>query len=266
MQDRNSTPHELQKVGGSTPDWLAEYGAEDRSTDLLKQYRVIPRIKVIQSLSLESLKEEFGEGSAIVTPGNVLVAKRRESVEFVPLLFFPEWIKWADRDDKTGPPIIARTFDASSQIAKNAKDPKTRIEIYGTNLKARYVEHLNFVGLIRGAHELAGSLVVLSFSRGEHSTGTSFISSISLRRVGGNKQAPLWSGVWKLTANLRDRGTKKWWGMDYNPASEPWIKPEEAPVLRAMHEELLDQYQKQLLIVDQTTEDEVDDAPTSNKF
>lgn len=253
MSKRNDDPKELVKVGGA-PDWLTEYtGDADNSIDDLAEYRILSRLKVVQSMSAEELKEEFGEGTIIIAPGNVLVARKREPVLFVPVFFFTEFCFWGDRKDKVGPTIRDRSFDKAGDIARRARDPEKREEEYEGGFVGRYVEHLNFAGFIYTEdHAQKGTPCVLSFSRGEFGTGRNFINAVTLRKVGG-QTAPLWSQVWSLQTNFRDQGDKKWWGIDvYNPPEgvSPFIRKEEVEFFRQEHFSCKEDFERSKLLVD----------------
>lgn len=265
-KNRNDTPSELTVVGKDRMDFLAQYTEKDTSLDLMEEYKILPRIKVIQQMSNEDLKDQFGEGSLIITPGGVRLCKKKdEQFAFVPLFFFPEWCLWSDRRDKGNPMIQERTFEKSHEIALRSADPERRFEIYqgGPDLqpfKKRYVAHLNFVGMIYGDHPASGATCTLSFSRGEYGKGKAFISAAKLRRI-GTKQAPLWSQVWLLSSNLRERGDKKWYGIDYSCPQDPLVLKEEMEGFFGMHTLLKSEYEKKILIVNREDEgaDSVDD-------
>lgn len=214
------------------PDYLR--GHEDDSLESMKEYRVLPRLKVIQGTSHADLLKIFDVGDIVLSPGNAIVATvdKKRQLSKVPFFmtfsyFFVEFCKWSDIDDKSSATILERSFDASSEIAKRAKDPKKRFEPYGGSgenhpFEARYVEHLNFAGFIYGDdHPFKGEMCVQSFNRGEFGTGTRFINVATLRK------APLWSQVWKASVGFRDKGPKnKWWGIDFSiPEQDDGVQP-----------------------------------------
>ena len=81
MADREDTA--VQRVTGH--DYLLPYADDDKSVDSLGQYRVLSRVKIVQGTSKPELKEDFGEGSVLITPGNALVAAQGSGFLFVPL-------------------------------------------------------------------------------------------------------------------------------------------------------------------------------------
>lgn len=245
------------------PDYLKKYVEEDKSLDALKEYRVVPRFKIIQATTDVDLKKNFGEGSVIIRPGDALISKFEEepsSFDFVPLFFFPEWAKWRDLKG-TGAMVLDRSFNPASDLAQKSKAANTRRELYEGHenyedkdkLYYAYVEHLRFIGVIYGDHPLVGTPVTLSFERGEWGQGKNYISAVSLRRQIVNKESikvPLWAQVWKMSSmyHAPDQ-TKKWYGFQFEAAEPSIILPEEAETMQILHTEFKDLFEKQRLMV-----------------
>ena len=175
--DLSSRTETAIKKVGVNPDYLAQYVEKDNSLDTLREYRVVPRFKIIQATTDTELKKNFGEGSIIIRPGDALICKfeeKPESFDFVPLFFFVEWAMWRDLKG-TGPMILDRSHDPTSELATKSKRADTRKELYPGHeeyqdkdkLYNSYVEHLRFIGVIYGDHPLVGTPVTLSFERGE---------------------------------------------------------------------------------------------------
>lgn len=267
MAKRTDSPKDLKVVDGTTPNFLAQYVEKDTSLDNMDQYVIIPMLKTIQGLSDQSLKDRFGEGAVVVRPGDVLVAEREESFIFQPLFFFTEFCKWADRRDKSQNSIVVRTFDETSEVAKLSRDPEKRQEVYSGHeqkkpddqWKYRYVEHLNFPGVIRGDHELTGTFTTLSFQRGEFTQGKNFISAVKMRRQelqeGQRVKVPLWAQVWAFKSTLRDRNGNKWFGLDFVAADPSVIGESMAQDSKARFDDLKNSHEKKLILVDRGEED-----------
>jgi hypothetical protein len=263
-KDRNTQADKgITKV--TPPSWLS-YADEDTSLATLQPHVIVPRCKVIQAMSEDGLKKQFGEGTCVIRPGDSVLAALGETFFFCPLFFFVEFCKWSDRRDTTNPMIIARTFDPTSDIARRAQSSELRLEIYPEDAKVkaaaqrqfRYVEHLNFVGVVYGEHDLAGTEVTVSFARGEHGQGRNFITAITLRRQEVQTQdgataripVPLWAQVWGMTPALRDRKDQKWYGLDFHPGVPPTISSERVDAHRTRYLELKDAYDQRRLTVD----------------
>jgi len=266
---REETPQELVKVGqdGAAPAWLATHAEEDTSIDSLAEHRVLPRLKIIQQMTDVTMREALGEGSVILQPGEVRVVTRDESFEFVPVFFFTEFLEMSDLKDTGSPMILERSFDASSELAKMARDPDQWERGYGTQnekgnyqFTARRCETLNFVGFICGGDapaELNGVPVTLIFSRGEFTKGRAFITAITMRRI-GSSVAPLWSQRWEFTPNMREKGGNAWYGLDFANAQQPYIDEDLADFMRSAHEEFKGLHESKALVVDH---EEPGDAP-----
>lgn len=266
------TERSIQKVSGVDPSYLAHYVEDDHSLEGMEEYRILPRLKIIQSMTDSGLKEAFGEGSVIIRPGDTLVwDKDMPPFSLVPQFFWVEFCKWADRRDVESNPVVEKTQDPTSIVAKKARDPEAREEPYegeGNKKKPkcyRYVEHLNFACVVYGDHPLSGTPVTISFNRGEFGQGRNFISAVRMRRTTieteeGNQsiQVPLWAQVWDFSVGFRDRGEKKWYGFDFTPADPPLVSPEDAAEMREAHEALRELNEKQKLGVDYVDEDEVE--------
>jgi len=261
-----------KKVEG-VPGFLVDFIREDTSLANLDQYVIIPVVKMVQGSAGLELKKKFGEGTAILRPGDIVLAKYEDdngqaTFDFVPHFFFTEFTKDSALGDSENPWILQRSFDQTSEIAKKARDADQRKELYPGHEDRkpedkkyfRYVEHLCFAGVIYGEHQLEGTQVVLSFEKGEFWQGRNFISAIKMRKSKVEEQRitlPLWSQVWTFSVGFRDKGAnKKWYGMDFEIADEPLIKEDEADAMFAAHTELKEVFTKDLLQVDHGERDE----------
>lgn len=276
IKKSSRTETAINKVEGVDPNYLQKYIEEDKSLDHLKEHRVVPRLKIIQPTTDADLKKSFGEGTVIVRPGDAMICKYEEdpeSFDFVPLFFFVEWAKWADLRATSGPMILDRSHDPTSELAIKAKDFTKRTEVYEGHDKLpenernyyRYVEHLRFIGIIYGDHPLVGTPITLSFERGEWGQGKNFISAVTLRRQsvdGVSQPVPLWAQVWKLQPKFREPdASRKWYGFGFEPADPAIIAPDEAEAMLALHTEFKTLFEQQRLMVqDEPAEPPVDEA------
>lgn len=270
-----SRDDKIKKVGTDAPSWLVDLAKQEQesgsSLAAVRAHRQLQRLKIIQGMTRKiELKQRFGEGSVLIQPGDKLLAKLDEPFLFVPLFHFTEFSKMADIDDSGSSMFQGRTFDEGSDIARRAKDANLRSEAYGPSDKDgkpmyayRYVEHLVFPGVIYGAHEVAGTVVAVSFEKGEFFNGTAFCSAILLRKVAG-RTAPLWSQVWELRSRLhKNRTGQQWYGFDYFTPEQPFILEGEVESFLSQHEEIVKQYKEKLLEVDRDDAlDEVVTAPS----
>lgn len=258
---------EVQKVSSSSlPAYLQNVEKDDSLTQIA-EYRIVPRVKLIQGLSDESLREQFGEGAAIVSPSNVEICGKESSFLFIPVFFFVEYNKWRDRKDPEKPAIALSSYDPTSEVAKKAKDGDLRQEPYDPTKTGpkdkhwRYVEHLTFAGIIYGDHPLANQPVILSFEKGEHGKGRAFCSAIQMRNVNS------WCQVWEMSPSLREKEGDKWWGFDFNIPSEEkggsFIAEEDVERIGQLFADLKDDFENKRLRVDHSdTVDDSDDGET----
>jgi hypothetical protein len=178
----------------------------------------------------------------------------------------------SDIKDKESPAVVQRTFDPTHELAKKAKDPELRIEVYASNSKwkFRYVECLRFAGVIYGDHDLTDTPCVLTFSKGEHSVGRGFISATKMRKMFVEDQrtkCPLYAQVWELTPTYRDpQEDRKWWGFDFKPAENPTIDADDFMKFAEAHIELAALHEEDRIRVDGDDSETLDEDNESEKF
>jgi hypothetical protein len=257
---------------------LLKFSEEDKSLAALQEYVIVPFCKVVQGMSDQELKDVHGEGSVILQPGGVKVGGRDSSFLFVPLFFFTEFRKWADRNDKAQM-IVESTYDPTSDLAKKARDHESWSEVYEEDIdkdekaqrKYRYVEHLCFVGNIHSGPQ-KGTQCMISYQKGDFRVGRSFASGAQMRKVdageAGLVQVPLWAQVWEMKVSKRDKNDNQWWGIDPCNPSEgilPVIDPELYPVHNQAYKDLAEAHASNRLRVDGQDNDE-ESSLESNEF
>lgn len=233
---------------------------EDKSLEALQEYIIVPFVKVIQGMSEQDLKDTFGEGSAILRPGDVKIGDRKTPFLFVPIFFYTMFRKWADRTDTQM--ILDTSYDPNCDLAKLSRDPDRREEIYEGDegktepRKYRYVEHLCFIGVVYDG-EMSGTRCLISFQKGDFRVGRGFASGAQMRKIkdadGTKKQVPLWAQVWLMKLNLRERNDNRWWGLD--PTSPPegvesMISPDEFEDFHEAYEELAKAHKNNLIRIE----------------
>lgn len=215
--------NELQ-VKEERPNFLAQVEG-DSSTDSLDQFMQVSMIKLVQKQSANELLEEFGMGQPILNPEMIPIPS---PFKFVPVLFYPQWMKWAPLESGEG--ILDSSLDPHSEVARKAQNRATWFEDRDDGKgKNRYVEHLNFIVLLPEVHSAP---VVLSFAKGEHRTGRRLANLIKVRN------APIYSGVYTATPKLRPpRSGNQWYGFDIDNAG--WVSSqEEFDTYKAIYEDV----------------------------
>jgi hypothetical protein len=240
---------------GEAPAYLAALAKEDKSFVNMQEYRILPRLRLIQALSPDDIKEELGEGSAGLFPGNTMVATQGTPFLFIPAFFYTEYVVWNDRDDNSKPAIFARTFDKASDIALKAQNADARTEVYEGNFKRTYSAQLTFPGLIYGDHPMRGTACSIVFARGEFTQGRNFCNATMMRRI-GDSIAPLWTQVWEfIPAKHKNKKNQSWYGLDFRNPPEPFIPEDMVDQMRSLHSELSELFDQQRLAVDMSDAD-----------
>lgn len=264
----NVRPQDLIFRGGAETSSMPAHIVEDKEsavegTENLARYIRPPRVKVCQSNRTGTLKS-FPEGSVILTPANILVAKNDEPFYFVPILFFPEYLTLNPWSLKASLPYVrARTLDDMSDIAKKARDKDLRKADVCPESKdgkdmLTHVESLTFLCVIIGQP----LMVAMSFQRGEWKTGSQLASQIAMRG------APIYSQVYqgKVSKEQRHNDQGDWYGIDISAPSgdnapSPWVQsPEEFAKLRDMHRKHKKDLQDQLIQIDHDYDDDTESA------
>lgn len=220
---------EIQKVESAprplvTPDFMRE---ADKGLELVRQYVVPPRLKIIQKSASNDLFEHYGLGDVIIVPDGITVLSPeranngRPTLEdepfflFCPLFMFPEWVAWTDYNTRGNAPVIMdRTTDPNHPLRAKCKSQRFRDEKVNGVL-VHNVEHLNFIVRLLDP-DIPEKYVILSFARGEWKSGSSFCNLLQLRN------APLYGCVFEASLAYRP-GTGKgdWYGLDIsNPKDQ----------------------------------------------
>lgn len=233
---------------------LPDHMREDQgggSMDLLKQYIVPPRIKIVQPQAKAPFSELFKEADLVVMPvlkrlwGGYDHQSQAPAFHFVPILFWPEWVSWNPYGSNL-PAIRDRSFKKTSEIALKARNPETRQEPCKEYPKhpddkdayVKHQEHLNYLVLVLGDGEFSDLPLIMSFSSGEHRSGTNFNALVQSRRT-----KALYGCQFSATVRRRENKVGKWYGIDVdNPAEDSGVTPfvmdrDRYDQLKRLHEE-----------------------------
>lgn len=231
---------------------------ETHGLDDLGTYIIPPRLKVVQRQSSTELLSLFNPGTLIAVPQMVEVSGMEDSMTglpffFTPLFFFAEWLAWNPIEMKgVLNSIRERTLDPESALAAKARNPRLWREVCpeSKDHKIRNCEHLNLVVLLLGDNVLAGTPMVISFSRSEHKCGSKLLSLIKMRK------APIFGCQFMGVVGHRANNKGEWFGVDVvNPAGDsnitPFVQDEETyKRLKALHLELKEAHEKMQIRVD----------------
>lgn len=163
----------------AVPSFLAPVeGQKQVGAEQTRNYIRPSFLKIVQAMTDQNLKEQFGEGSLISTPENILVCKKDTPVFFVPLLFYTEYRRQYPIDAPEY--ITERTTNPEDDLAVKARSRRKEDRMFDDGSEA--TEALNFMILLLN-HELSGKSLVLSCSGGSWTEGASLCSLISSRNV-----------------------------------------------------------------------------------
>ncbi len=179
---------------------------------MLEGYVSPPRIKIVQGTTKPPISDVYAPGDAILTPTLTELAKKGQPFSFTPLFFYPEWLYTNPMEAEQF--IIARSLDPKSDIARLSRDPQTRKHPWEKDAtkSCNYTEVLTFIVSIVGHEELQGVQCAMAFQKAEYRTGSTFASSIKMRKV------PMTGTVWDAVAKQRTNKAGTWWGFDIKPS------------------------------------------------
>lgn len=244
------------------PDYLAnlQISREDFGTELMSQYIIPPRLKVVQPLSRGEYKEKFTPGDAVLAPQMLKVIgldvddkhrpmNKSQQVLFTPLFFFAEFICWNPLQATTLQAVRERSFDPNSIIAKKARDQNARQSEPCPEYPDKplsYQEHLNFVCLLHleGLNTLP---VVIPFSRAEFKIGRNFMSLIKTR------VAPMYACKFAFNVVFRENEKGQWYGLNIeNPPENVGGFVDEAmfKMCKEQYDELKKAHSENRIVVD----------------
>lgn len=259
---------EIVKANPSAPSWLAEQ--EVQGTELLREYIVPPRLKIVQKSATAELLAKFQQGDIIIVPSMQLVSEMpiddgrptgQNGFNFTPLFFFPEFLTWNPYDTKgVLSSVHDRSTDRQSALAKKCTTKALWEEECPESpggKKRRNCEHLNFVCMIDGIDDPC----ILSLARATHFAGRQLCNLIRMRK------ASPFNCVFqaKLTAEKNNLGA--WWGIQFsNPEEDisPWIEQEQQELFKEVFDQFAENFKHQRIRVDYDTMPEDESAEALN--
>lgn len=253
MIERFEMSNELSNVNGGgevsmRPSYLPAATESQAGTQLLTDFIVPPRLKIVQPQSDAELKKNFSEGTIVLSPQMIEIPA---PFTFTPILFYPEWITWNPRKLSHLPVIRERTLDPTSQLVQKCRNPALWSEPCpedpnNPKNNLRHCEHLVFIVVIHGVEGLENTPVVISFSRSEHSSGQSFATLLKMRN------ADIFACNFDAFCNHRKNTDGNWYGLDIRNPGEvpPWVSEEEYNRFKALHEMYLKAHESRTLRAD----------------
>jgi hypothetical protein len=270
----------VRNVAEQMPAHLRDHDGQG-STDLLKQYVVPPRIKIVQGQAKKPFNELFRPGDLCAVPmmrgvwegGQFRPGEPNVAFHFVPVMFYPEWVSWNPYGTDLQA-VRARSFDPRGEIAVKSRDPERRKEKClerptdkdGKQLFVSHLEHLNYLIMILPPNQMEELPVVLTFASGEHRAGTSFNTLVQSRRT-----KALYGCQFAARVCQRENKLGTWYGIEVdNPAEDSGVTPyvmdqERFEALGRIHSEYKGYLADKLIQTQYDDEDTVEGAAASPK-
>jgi hypothetical protein len=171
---------------------------------------IIPRVKVIQTLSPERKEKEAEEGDII----NSLTKERLNEKVFVPVFKFNNNINWRDRSDGGGILCIARdgkngeASDGTHLICAACRKNEFDNSKQGREAIPVCTKYINFFGFFAGEK----MPIILSFAK------TNFKEGKKLYSLAKVSMQNMWNYGYTLTEKLMVKGGNEWYNIAAVPA------------------------------------------------
>jgi hypothetical protein len=171
---------------------------DDDSEDM-----IIPRVKVIQTLSPER-KDKIAEEGDIL---NSLTKDKLNGLNFIPVFKFNNHVLWKDRTDGGGIQCIARDAkvgeksDGTTLLCVECKACEFDNTKQGKEATPKCTKYINFFGFIEG-QKLP---IILSFAKTNYNEGKKLYS---LAKV---TMQNMWNFKYQLTAKLIAKNANEWY-------------------------------------------------------
>lgn len=164
---------------------------------------IIPRVKVIQTLSPERKEGTAAEGDII----NSLTLDKLNGKVFVPVFKFNNNVDWRDRSDGGGINCIARdgkngeASDGTQLLCASCKRNEFDNTKQGKEALPKCTKYINFFGFIEGER----MPIILSFAKTNYNEGKKLYS---LAKV---TMQNMWNYGYKINEKLLAKGGNEWY-------------------------------------------------------
>lgn len=164
---------------------------------------IIPRIKVIQTLSPERKDGIAAEGDII----NSLTKEKYNGKKFIPVFKFNNNVEWKDRADGGGIKCIARdgkigeASDGTTLLCASCKRNEFDNTKQGKEATPKCTKYINFFGFFEGTR----MPIILSFARTNYNEGRKLYS---LAKV---TMQNMWNYGYTLNEKLQAKGANEWY-------------------------------------------------------
>ena len=174
-------------------------GFEDEESNDL----IIPRVKVVQTLSPERKEKVAEEGDII----NSLTKERLNGKKFIPVFKFNNNVWWKDRSEGGGILCMARdgkvgkTSDEQTMLCQQCRRCEFDNSKTGKDALPTCTKYINFFGFFEGER----APIILSFSKTSYNEGKKLYS---LAKV---TMQNMWNFGYYLNEKLMAKGNNEWY-------------------------------------------------------
>lgn len=226
------------------PDFLSEYAGE--GTRRMGDYEQLSRIKLCHPTSRMETQELFDMGEMFLSPDEVSLCEFGDSIDVIPIFFYPSFAVWRDNDDPEAQtnPVVTEVMDEASEVAKRARSKADRRDPYPDNpdWAFEYVEHLNFLVRIDSPGEAYGKIALVEFSRGNAALGRRLCGYY------GRLPVPIWGCRIELFAGKAANNQKQvYHRIEWRVARPQFITKDQTGELKKLHEQVSEAYNARLL-------------------
>lgn len=171
---------------------------------------IVPRIKVVQTLSPERKEKLADEGDII----NSLTKEKLNGKIFIPVFKYNNNIDWKDRSDGGGIQCIARDgkvgekSDGTKLMCASCKRCEFDNTKQGREAVPKCTKYINFFGFFAGER----MPIILSFAKTNYNEGKKLYS---LAKV---TMQNMWNYGYTLTEKLMAKGNNEWYIINTAPA------------------------------------------------
>lgn len=171
---------------------------------------IVPRVKMVQSLSPERKEKKADEGDII----NSLTLEKLNGKIFIPVFKFNNNIEWRDRADGGGMLCYARDgkvgekSDGTRQMCASCKRCEFDNTKQGKDAVPKCTKYINFFGFFAGER----MPIILSFAKTNYNEGKKLYS---LAKV---TMQNMWNYGYKIDEKLVSKNGNEWYNIVATPA------------------------------------------------
>lgn len=228
---------------------VAENGEGAGLEDVRAQDILVARTKLLQGLSPEVDEGTNTAGQILDSITKEVLADREETLRFIPVFHYLQWIEWADREDGGG--ILNQSVDPKGDLAMSVARKETRVNSKGKTV-FRVTEYHNFLVLFP---EISMKFPrVIACAKTNHRQGRQLLALCRMR-----EGCPIYSGAYTLASKkAENRDGDKYYTFGFENAG--WASENEFKVTEVAHAFYKNAHEQQRLAVQQ--EDEAAAAET----